>query len=141
MLFKCCSAAFITNIVFLGMVQFRTILQSADNSGAKIMQVIRVHGGYKKRYGRIGDLVTVVVKETLPHMQVKKGEVGVAVIVRTKKEFRRADGTYVRFDDNAGILIDRKTREPKGSRVFGPVPRELREKGFMKIISLADEVV
>ncbi len=123
------------------MIQFRTILQSADNSGAKSMQVIRVHGGYKKRYGKVGDLATVVVKEALPHMQVKKGEVGIAVIVRTKKEFRRVDGTYIRFDDNAGILIDKKTKDPKGSRVFGPVPRELREKGFMKIISLAEEVV
>lgn len=123
------------------MIQFRTLLQSADNSGAKMLQVIRVRGGYKKRYGRVGDLVTVVVKEAMPRMQVKKGEVGVAVIVRTKKEFRRADGTYVRFDDNAGIMIDPKTKAPKGSRVFGPIPRELREKGFMAIISLAEEVV
>lgn len=123
------------------MVQFRTILRSADNSGARSLQVLRVHGGYRKRYGRIGDVATVVVKEALPHSGVKKGEVGYAVVARTKKELRRSDGTYVRFDDNAGILIDKKTKDPRGSRIFGPIPRELREKGFQKIISLAEEVV
>ena len=103
--------------------------------------VIRVLGGYKKRYARIGDVVTVTVKEAAPHSMVKKGEVLHAVIVRTRKETGRKDGTYVRFDDNAAVIINKDNKEPKGTRIFGPVARELRGKGFNKIISLAPEVL
>ncbi len=113
----------------------------ADNSGAKKLQVIRVHGGYKKRYARIGDVVTAVVKEASPHMAVKKSDVVHAVIVRTRKEVRRKDGSYIRFDENAGVIINRQTKEPKGTRIFGPIARELRSLGFSKIISLAPEVL
>jgi len=117
------------------------MLLPADNSGAKKFQCIRVLGGYKKRYARVGDIITVSIKEAQPHSGVKKGEVGHAVIVRTRKETRRPDGSYVRFDDNAAVLIDKKSKEPKGTRIFGPVARELRAKGFNKIISLAPEVL
>jgi len=123
------------------MVQHRTILKVADNSGAKRLQVIRVLGGYKKRYARIGDIITVTVKEAEPHTQIKKGTVMHAVLVRSRKETRRRSGIYVRFDDNAAVLIDKKNKEPKGTRIFGPVARELRAKGFNKIISLAPEVL
>lgn len=123
------------------MIQHRTMLTSADNTGARRIQCIRVLGGYKKRYARIGDVVTVSIKSALPHTSVKKGDVAHGVIVRTRKEMRRKDGTYIRFDDNALVLIDKKTKEPKGSRIFGPVARELRVKGFTKIISLAPEVL
>ncbi|KKU27346.1 MAG: 50S ribosomal protein L14 [Candidatus Magasanikbacteria bacterium GW2011_GWA2_46_17] len=105
------------------------------------MQCIRVLGGYRKRYARVGDIVTCAVKEAAPHGLVKKSEVVHAVIVRQRKEARRPDGTYIRFDDNAGVIIDRKSKEPKGSRIFGPVARELRAKGFQKIISSAPEVL
>jgi len=123
------------------MVQLRTILNVADNTGAKRVQCIKVLGGYQKRYGRVGDIVTLSVKSAVPHAMVKKGEVLHGVVVRTRKETRRADGTYVRFDDNAVVIIDRKTKEPRGTRVFGPVARELRNLGFMKVISLAPEVL
>jgi large subunit ribosomal protein L14 len=123
------------------MIQHRTMLQVADNSGAKKLQCIRVLGGYKKRYAQLGDIVTCAVKEAAPHGMVKKGEVVHVVLVRQHKESRRADGTYIRFDDNAGVVIDRKTKEPKGTRILGPVARELRAKGFQKIISLAPEVL
>lgn len=123
------------------MVQHRSILKPTDNTGAKRLMVIRVLGGYKKRYARIGDIVTVSVKEAVPHSMVKKGEVLHAVIVRSRKETRRKDGTYVRFDDNAAVIIDKENKEPKGTRIFGPVARELRAKGFNKIISLAPEVL
>jgi len=123
------------------MVQHRSMLIPADNTGAKKLQVIRVTGGYKKRYGRIGDIVTCVVKEAMPHQTVKKSDIVHVVIVRTRKETRRNDGSYIRFDDNAGVLVDKKTKEPRGTRIFGPVARELRAKGFMKIISLAPEVL
>jgi len=123
------------------MIQHRTMLQSADNSGAKRIQCIRVLGGYKKRYARIGDIITVTIKEAQPHSMVKKGEVHHAVIVRTKKEIRRKDGTYIRFDENAVVLIDKKTKEPKATRIFGPVARELKHKGYSKIVSLAPEVL
>ncbi|KKW30226.1 MAG: 50S ribosomal protein L14 [Candidatus Uhrbacteria bacterium GW2011_GWD2_52_7] len=113
----------------------------ADNSGAKKLQVVRVHGGYKKRYARIGDVVTAVVKEASPHMAVKKSDVVHAVIVRTRKEVRRKDGSYIRFDENAGVIINRQTKEPKGTRIFGPIARELRSLGFSKIVSLAPEVL
>lgn len=117
------------------------MLVVADNSGAKLLQCIHVEGGYKKRYGRLGDVVTCVVKEAVPHGVVKKSDIVHVVLVRTHKETRRTDGTYVRFDDNAGVIIDPKSKEPKGTRIFGPVARELRQRGFIKIISLAPEVV
>jgi len=123
------------------MVQHRSMLKVADNTGAKKLQVIRVLGGYKKRYARIGDVVTAVVKEAVPHSGVKKSDIVHVVIVRTRKETRRADGSYIRFDENAGVIIDRENKEPKGTRIFGPVARELRAAGFQKIISLAPEVL
>ena len=123
------------------MIQQQTMLKVADNTGAKKLQCIKVLGGYKKRYAHVGDIVTVSVKEAVPRSTVKKGEVLHAVIVRTRKEIRRKDGSYVRFDDNAAVIVDRKNKEPKGTRIFGPVARELRNKGFTKIISLAPEVL
>lgn len=123
------------------MVQHRTMLTVADNTGAKKLQCIRVLGGYKKRYARLADIITCVVKAAVPHGMVKKSDVVHAVIVRTRKETRRPDGTYIRFDDNAAVIVDKKSKEPKGTRIFGPVARELRAKGFMKIISLAPEVL
>lgn len=123
------------------MIQHRTMLTVADNTGAKKLQCIRVRGGYQKRYARIGDIVTCVVKEAAPRGMVKKSDVVHAVIVRTRKELRRPDGTYIRFDDNAAVIVDQKSKEPKGTRMFGPIARELRNGGFMKIISLAPEVL
>ncbi len=123
------------------MIQHRTMLQVADNSGAKKLQCIRVLGGYKKRTARVGDLITCVVKEAAPRGAVKKSDIVHAVIVRTRKETRRLDGTYIRFDDNAAVIVDKKNKEPKGTRIFGPVARELRGQGYMKIISLAPEVL
>lgn len=123
------------------MVQHRSMLKVADNSGAKKLQVIRVLGGYKKRYAFIGDVVTAVVKEAVPHSNVKKSDVVHAVLVRTCKETRRKDGSYIRFDENAAVIIDRDNKEPKGTRIFGPIARELRGVGFTKIISLAPEVL
>ncbi len=113
----------------------------ADNTGAKKLQVIRVHGGYKKRYARIGDIVTAVIKAAVPNSGVKKSDIVKVVIVRTRKETRRPDGSYIRFDENAGVIVDQKSKEPKGTRIFGPIPRELRELGYTKIISLAPEVL
>ncbi|MDO8509816.1 MAG: 50S ribosomal protein L14 [bacterium] len=123
------------------MIQHRSMLLAADNTGAKKLQCIRVLDGYKKRYAQIGDVITAVVKEASPHGLIKKSEVVHAVIVRQKKEVRRTDGTYIRFSENAAVIVDRKTKEPKGSRIFGPVARELRTMGFQKIISLAPEVL
>jgi len=123
------------------MVQLRTMLKVADNSGAKKLQCIKVNGGYKKRYARLGDIITCSVKEAIPYAAVKKGDVVKAVLVRTAKEVRRKDGSYIRFDENAAVLIDPKSKEPKGTRIFGPVARELRMGGFTKIISLAPEVI
>jgi large subunit ribosomal protein L14 len=123
------------------MIQHRSILKVADNSGAKKLMCIRVLGGYKKRYARIGDIITAVVKEAQPRATVKKSDIVKAVIVRIKKETRRKDGTYIRFDENAAVIIDPKTKNPKGTRIFGPIPRELRIKEFTKIISLAPEVL
>ena len=123
------------------MIQHRSMLQVADNTGAKKLQCLRVLGGYKKRYARIGDIVTCSVKEATPHGLVKKGEVVHAVLVRIHKETRRPDGTYIRFDDNAAVIVDRGSKEPKGTRILGPVARELRTMGFQKIISLAPEVL
>lgn len=117
------------------------MLNVADNTGARIAQCIRVLGGYKKRYAQLGDIITVVIKDAVPRGMVKKSDVLQAVIVRQHKEVRRKDATYIRFDDNAVVIIDRKSKEPKGTRIFGPVARELRNKGFQKIISLAPEVL
>ena len=122
------------------MIQSSTYLDSADNTGAKRLFCVKVLGGSGRKYARLGDVVTVSVKGAIPNAKVEKGDVHKAVIVRTKKEQRRPDGTYVRFDDNAAVIIS-KDNEPIGTRVFGPIARELRVKGFMKIISLAPEVV
>ncbi len=123
------------------MVQAESIIQSADNSGARKLKIIKVIGGYRKRYARIGDLVTASVREAAPNSAVKKGDVVSVVIVRTKKGIRRPDGSYIRFDDNAGVIVDRQNKEIKGTRIFGPIPRELRNLGYQKIISLAPEVL
>jgi len=122
------------------MIQQETRLNVADNTGAKRVACIKVLGGSKKRYGRVGDVIIVSIKSAVPGGSVKKGEVSKAVIVRTKKELGRDDGSYIRFDDNAVVLITDQN-EPKGTRIFGPVARELREKQFMKIASLAPEVL
>ena len=123
------------------MIQHLSLLKVADNSGAKKLKCIRVLGGYKKRYARIGDIITCSVKDAAPRGMVKKGEVIHAVIVRQRKEIRRKNGIYIRFDENAAVIIDRKTKEPKGTRIFGPVAREIKEKGYRKIASLAPEVL
>jgi large subunit ribosomal protein L14 len=122
------------------MVQMTTILDVADNSGAKKVMCIKVLGGSKRKYASIGDVIVVSIREAIPQAKVKKGDVAKAVIVRTKKEIRRADGSYIRFDGNSAVLIN-KDNEPIGTRIFGPVARELRAKKFMKIISLAPEVL
>ncbi len=122
------------------MIQVESNLIVADNSGAKRIRCIRVLGGSNRRYAGVGDLIVVSVKAALPNAGVKKGEVSKAVIVRTKKEVRRPDGSYIRFDENAAVLLDAQD-EPRGTRIFGPVARELRDKKFMKIISLAPEVL
>ena len=122
------------------MIQSTTYLDSADNTGAKRLYCIKVLGGSGRKYARLGDVVVVSVKEAIPNAKVEKGSVHQAVIVRVRKEQRRNDGSYVRFDNNAAVLIN-KDNEPMGTRVFGPIARELRTKGFMKIISLAPEVV
>ncbi|MFQ5903037.1 MAG: 50S ribosomal protein L14 [Candidatus Binatia bacterium] len=122
------------------MIQSQTILNIADNSGAKKAMCIKVLGGTSKRYGRIGDIIVVSVKDILPGGTVKKGDVKRAVIIRTKKELRREDGSYIKFDQNAAVLVNDQ-REPLGTRIFGPVARELRKGGFMKIVSLAPEVL
>ena len=122
------------------MIQQETRLNVADNTGAKEALCIRVLGGTKRRYARLGDIIVVTIKKAIPGGDLKKGTICKAVIVRTRKEIRRKDGSYIRFDDNAAVLIDNQM-EPIGTRVFGPVGRELREKKFMKILSLAPEVI
>ena len=122
------------------MIQQETKLKVADNSGAKVVQCFKVLGGSKRRYASIGDVVVVSVKTSIPGGMVKKGDVSRAVVVRVAKELRRKDGSYIRFDDNAIVIIDNQ-KEPAGTRVFGPVARELREKKYMKILSLAPEVI
>ena len=122
------------------MIQEYSRLNVADNTGAKNVMCIRVLGGAKRRYGSIGDIIVVSIKSAIPGGSVKKGEISKAVIVRIKKETKRTDGSYIRFDENAAVLIDEQ-KEPKGTRIFGPVARELREKEFMKIVSLAPEVL
>ena len=122
------------------MVQPRSIIIISDNSGARIARVVKVLGGTRKRYGMLGDIIVVSIQDAIPGAQAKKGEVHKAVLIRTRKEVRRKDGSYIRFDQNAAVLIDDQ-KEPKGTRIFGPVARELREREFMKIISLAPEVI
>jgi len=123
------------------MIQPQTRLVVADNTGAKEIMCIRIANGSFRYSGNIGDIITASVKEAAPHAAIKKGQVVKAVIVRQRKEIRRADGSYIRFDDNAAVVVDPKTKDPKGSRIFGPVARELRAGGFNKIISLAPEVL
>ncbi|MDR2879001.1 MAG: 50S ribosomal protein L14 [Fusobacteriales bacterium] len=122
------------------MVQQQTVLNVADNTGAKKIMVIRVLGGSKRRFGRIGDIVVASVKEAIPNGNVKKGDVVKAVVVRTRKELKRADGSYIKFDDNAAVVLNANL-EIRGTRIFGPVARELRAKNFMRIVSLAPEVL
>lgn len=122
------------------MVQPRSIIVISDNSGARVARVVKVLGGTRKRYGMLGDIIVVSIQDAIPGAQAKKGEVHKAVLIRTRKEVRRKDGSYIRFDQNAAVLIDDQ-KEPKGTRIFGPVARELREREFMKIISLAPEVI
>ena len=122
------------------MIQQETRLKVADNTGAKEVLCIKVLGGSRKRYAKLGDLIVITVKKTIPNSNIKKGEVHKAVVVRTNKEYKRKDGSYIRFDDNAVVIIDNQ-QEPSGTRVFGPVARELREQKFMKILSLAPEVI
>ncbi len=124
------------------MIQHRSMLKSADNSGAKILQVIHIFGGSKRKFGYIGDVLNCVVKQALPTGQVKESEIVKVVLVRSRKEYRRSDGSYVRFSDNAGVVIDNaKDKNPLGTRIFGPVAREVRDKGFAKIASMAVEVL
>lgn len=123
------------------MIQQESRLKVADNSGAKEILCIQVIGGSRRRYARIGDVITATVKQAAPHSNVKKGDVVKAVVVRTTKEFGRPDGSFIRFDDNAAVILDSEGKGPKGTRIFGPVARELREKGFMRIVSLAPEAL
>lgn len=123
------------------MIQVETKLKVADNSGARRVQCIKVVGGYKKRYARVGEVFTAAVKEATPHTPIKKGDVVKAVLVRSKKEIRRKDGTYLRFDENACVILDKDAKEPRGTRIFGPIAREVRRAGFFKIASLAPEVL
>lgn len=122
------------------MIQMRTVLDVADNSGARKVQCIKVLGGSKRKYASLGDIIVVSIKEAIPNAKVKKGDVMKAVVVRTAKEMGRSDGSYIKFDSNSAVLIDNQ-KEPIGTRIFGPVARELRAKKFMKIISLAPEVL
>jgi large subunit ribosomal protein L14 len=123
------------------MIQTETLLKIADNAGAKEIKCFRVLGGTRKRYARIGDIIVAAVKKAEPRKSVKKHDVVRAVIVRQKYNYRRKDGTYIRFDENAAVVLDGKTKKPKGGRIFGPVPRELAEKGFKEITTMAKEVV
>ncbi len=123
------------------MIQQESILKVADNSGAREILVMHIQGGSTRRYGRVGDIVVATVKSAAPQGAVKKSEVVKAVIVRCSKEWRREDGSSIRFDDNAAVILDSSGQNPRGTRIFGPVARELREKGFMKIVSLAPEVL
>lgn len=122
------------------MIQLRTMLKSADNTGASLLQCIKVLGGTRRRYAHVGDIVVCSVKAAAPRGMVKKGEVVRAVIVRQRKEWPRTDGSAIRFDENAAVVVQKGSQEPLGSRVFGPIARELRERGFSKIVSLAPEV-
>jgi large subunit ribosomal protein L14 len=123
------------------MIQQETIMKVADNTGARTLLVIQVRGGSKRRYGHVGDIVVGTVRDATPQGTIKKSEIVRAVVVRCSKEWRRDDGSYIRFDDNAAVILDQDGQNPRGTRIFGPVARELREKGFMKIVSLAPEVL
>lgn len=123
------------------MIQLRSILTLADNSGAKRIRVVLIHGAWKRKYGHVGDMVTAIVDQADSTGVVHDSEVIKAIIVRTKKALHRPDGSYIRFDDNAGVIVDPKTGEPRGTRIFGPIAREVREKGYAKIASLAPEVI
>lgn len=123
------------------MIQVRSLLKIADNTGAKVVNVFSVNGKNSRRFATVGDIVAGSVRSAAPHGQVKKGDKVYVVIVRLRKEIRRKDGSYIRFDENAAVLVNKENGEPKGSRIFGPIPRELREKGFNKIVSLAPEVI
>lgn len=123
------------------MIQSESKLKVADNSGAKIVQCIKVLGGSRRRYAGVGDIITVAVKQATPHTAIKKGDVCRALIVRTKKEIRRKDGSYLRFDDNACVIIDKEKKELQATRIFGPIAREIKQKGYAKIASLAPEVL
>ena len=123
------------------MIQTRTMLKVADNTGAKLIQCFRVLGGTRRRYAQIGDVIVCTVKDAEPRRIVKKHEVVRAVIVRQRRALRRKDGSYVRFDDNAAVILEGKTKEPKGGRIFGPIPKEIKEKGYDKIATLAEELV
>ena len=123
------------------MIQDETRLKVADNTGARELLVIQVLGGSRKRYGRVGDIIVATVKVATPRGAVKKSEVVRAVVVRTAKEWRREDGSYIRFDDNAAVILDGESKNPLGTRIFGPVARELRDHGYMRIVSLAPEVL
>lgn len=123
------------------MLQAQSIVRVADNTGAKIVRVFKVLGGTKRRYARLGDLVVVSVQEAEPKKAVKKKEICRAVVVRQRKSHRRSDGSYIRFDENAVVLVDSTSGEPRGSRIFGPIPREIAERGYQKIASLAQEVI
>lgn len=123
------------------MIQLRSMLKVADNTGAKIAQCIKVLGGSSKRYAQLGDIIVVAIKKAEPRKIVKTHEVTRAVVVRQKRAFRRKDGSYIRFDENAIVILDAKTKNPKGGRIFGPIPREMREKGFDGIVALAAEII
>ncbi len=123
------------------MIQERTMLKVADNSGAKIIQCIRVLGGTRRRYAQLGDIIVGTVKKSEPRKVVKKHDVTRAVIIRQRKSYRRVDGSYISFDDNAVVVLEGKTKKPKGGRIFGPVAREIKERGFEKIAALAEELV
>jgi large subunit ribosomal protein L14 len=124
------------------MIQHRTMLKVADNSGARVLQVIHIFGGSRRKFGYIGDVLNCVVKEAIPTGQVKESEIVKVVLVRARKEHKRADGSYIRFSDNAGVVIDNaKDKNPRGTRIFGPIAREVRDRGFAKIASMAVEVV
>ena len=123
------------------MLQVRSLIKIADNTGAKIVNVFSVNGKNHRRFARVGDIISGSVRQVSPNGSVKKGDKVYAVIVRTRKEMRRKDGSYIRFDENAGVLVDKEKGEPKGSRIFGPIPREVRDAGFAKIASLAPEVI
>lgn len=123
------------------MIQAETKLKVADNSGAKVIECFKVLGGSRRRYASIGDLIVASVKSAEPRSTIKSGDVVKAVIVRTKKSIRRSDGSYIRFDENAAVIIDPETKEPRGTRIFGPIAREMRESGYSKIVSMAPEVL
>jgi len=123
------------------MIQPRTMLKVADNTGAKVIQCFRVLGGTRRRYAQLGDVIVGTVKVAEPRRPVKKHDIVRAVIIRQRKAFRRSDGSYIRFDDNACVILEEKTKDPKGGRVFGPMPKELKEKGFDKVAGLAEELV